>query len=70
MKADSAGTLGKLVKAVRPTLIEKIVTVIYTVIPFVYILLSQAVSGIYLYAFKLANEDVVIQAPLGGPGLL
>ena len=69
MKADTTGSLNTLVIAARPKLIEKAVTVIYTVIPFVYIILSQVVSIVYLEAFKLANEDVIIQAPLGGPTL-
>ena len=69
MKADTTGSLNTLVIAVRPKLIEKGITVIYTVIPFVYIILSQMVSGVYLEAFKLANENVIIQAPLGGPTL-
>lgn len=69
MKADSIGSLSKLVKAVREKLLEKTLIPAYTVIPSTYIVLSQIVSGLYFYAFKLANEDVVIQAPLGGPTL-
>ena len=69
MKADSIASLSKLIKAVRTKLLEKTVTIAYTLIPLVYIVLSQVVSGMYLYAFKLANKNVIIQAPLGGPTL-
>ena len=69
MKADSTGSLSKLIKAVRTKLLEKKVTVAYTAIPLLYIVFSQVVCGIYLYAFNLANKDVIIQPPLGGPTL-
>ena len=70
MKADTAKNLNKLVQAARDKLIKSNrVTVRYTVIPIVYIVLSQVVSVIYLIKFKLVNKDVVIQAPMGGPTL-
>ena len=70
MKAETAKNLNNLVQAARDKLIKNNrVTVRYTVIPIVYIFLSQVVSGIYLVTFKLVNKDVAIQAPMGGPTL-
>ena len=65
MKADTAERLNALVADVKTKLQEKSIIAWYTVIPLMYIVLSQATSGMYLAAFHLTNKDVIIQPPLG-----
>ena len=65
MKADTAKRLNALVEDVKPKLQEKSIIAWYTVIPLMYIVLSQATSVMYLIAFQLTNKDVIIQPPLG-----
>ena len=55
-----------MVQAARDKLTKSHITITYTIIPVVYIILSLLVSVIYLIVFKLAYKNVVIQPPLGG----
>ena len=66
MRADTADSLNILVQAARDKLTKSHITITYTIIPVVYIILSLLVSVIYLIVFKLAYKNVVIQPPLGG----
>ena len=66
MRADTADSLNILVQAARDKLKKSHITITYTIIPVVYIILSLLVSVIYLIIFKLAHKNVVIQPPLGG----
>ena len=65
MKADTAERLNALVEDVKTKLQEKSIIAWYTVIPLMYIVLSQVISVMYLVAFHLANKHVIIQPPLG-----
>ena len=65
MRADTAEILNILVQAAKDKLKKSYVTITYTLIPMTYIILSLLVSVAYFYAFKLVNEDVNIQPPLG-----
>ena len=65
LKADTAERLNALVEDVKSKLQEKSIIAWYTVIPLMYIVLSQATSGMYLAAFHLTNKDVIIQPPIG-----
>ena len=49
--------------SVRPKLSKRLI-VVYTIIPLCYIILSQLVSVVYLFAFELGSENVVIRPPL------
>ena len=64
IKADTANKLKELVQEINPKQLGKSITSGYISISISYILLSQGVSVLYLYAFQLADEDVVIQSPL------
>ena len=64
MKADTAKSLNKLVTAAKDKLKNSYVIMTYTLMAIIYMILSLLVSGIYLYVFKLAYDDVVIQSPL------
>ena len=65
MKADTAERLNALVADVKAKLQKKSIIAWYTVTPLMYIVLSQATSGMYLAAFHLTNKHVIIQPPLG-----
>ena len=64
--ADTADKLNELVLTIKPKQLGSSITSGYIAIPALYILLSQGVSVMYLFAFHLADEDVVIQPPLQG----
>ena len=65
MKADTAERLNALVKDIKSKLQKKSIIAWYTLIPVIYIVLSQVASIMYLFAFHLKNKGVVIQPPLG-----
>ena len=65
VRADSAKILNKLVEAIDHKLLGKSLTRGYTVIPLLYIIVSQGVGVFYLFAFQLAHKNVIIQSPLG-----
>ena len=65
MRADTAEILNILVQAAKDKLKRSYVTITYTLIPMIYIILLLLVSVAYFYAFELVNEDVNIQPPLG-----
>ena len=70
MKADRAENLNELVQATREKLRTHYVTLPYILIPLIYIVLSQVVSGVYLYSFDLGYEQgVVIRAVKKAPTL-
>ena len=69
MRADTAESLNILVQAAKDKLKKSCVTITYTLIPMIYIILSLLVSVAYFLAFKLVNEDVIIKPPLGGHNL-
>ena len=64
--ADTADKLNELVLMIKPKQLGNSITSGYVAIPVFYILLSQGVSVMYLFAFHLADKDVVIQPPLQG----
>ena len=70
IKVDAADNLNKLVMAIKPKKLGKSFTSGYIFISIFYILLSQGTSVLYLYAFQLADKDVVIQPPLQDRGTL
>ena len=70
IKANTADKLNELVLAIEPELLGKSITSGYIFISLFYILLSQGTSVLYLYAFQLADKDVVIQPPLQDRGRL
>ena len=64
MRVDSADKLNKLANAIDHKRLGRSITKGYTRIPLLYILLSQVVSVLYLFAFELQEQDVIIQPPL------
>ena len=64
VKVDSAKNLNNLAKAVDRKRLGRSITKVYTAIPLLYIVSSQGVSVLYLFAFKLQEQDVIIQPPL------
>ena len=65
VKADTAKRLNALVEDVESKLQKESIIACYTVIPLMYIVLSQVASSMYLVAFHLTNKGVVIQPTIG-----
>ena len=70
IKANAADNLNELVLAIDQAMLGKSITTGYIFISMFYILLSQGTSVLYLYAFQLADKDVIIQPPLQDRGRL
>ena len=64
VRVDSAENLNELAIAIDRKRLGRSITKSYTRITLLYIVLSQGVSVLYLFAFKLQEQDLIIQPPL------